>query len=61
MGGLKKRECFGAAFLKSGKESSKFSIAIFSLTIYMRFFDILGAQNKNPFYNRLVLKEVINF
>jgi hypothetical protein len=65
MGGLKKRGCFGAASLKRGEESSKFPIAIFCSTFFfnyfIRFFDILAAQNKNHFYNRLILKEVINF
>ncbi len=65
MGGIKKRGCFGAASLKRGEESSKFPIEIFCSTffstIYIRFFDILDAQNKNHFYNGLILKVVINF
>ncbi len=39
----------------------QFFVLLFSSTIYIRFFDILVAQNKNHFYNRLILKEVINF
>jgi hypothetical protein len=65
MGGLKKRGGVGASSLKRGEESSKFPIAnfvlLFSSTIYIRFFDILAAQNKNHFYVRLILKEVIHF
>jgi hypothetical protein len=38
----------------------QFFVLLFSSTIYIRFFDILAAQNKNHFYNRLILKEVIN-
>jgi hypothetical protein len=64
-GRVKKRGCFGAASLKMGEESSKFHIAFFcstfSSTIYIRFFDILAAENKNHLYNRLILKKVINF
>jgi hypothetical protein len=39
----------------------QFFVLLFSSTTYITFYDILAAQNKNHFYNRLILKEVINF
>jgi hypothetical protein len=37
LGGLKKRGCFGAASLKRGEKSSKFSIAIFCSTFFFNY------------------------
>ncbi len=58
--------CFGAASLKGVRRVANFQwqffVLLFSSTINIRFFDILAAQNKKKhFYNRLILKEVINF